>query len=173
MKQKRGTRFLHAEKNCTSCHSLMLAEYVWRPKIWCEHSEMVGGALQQCGDRNIKDKLNSGWPCTAVIPWNYKWLNQLNHMNWQIIIRELYQKLNIGFNAPIRMVAMLEYCKFMPGGISHECSHRNRKNIICKFVMTYWTNTKLKVTVTLTVLLPVIITIMSQSQNRSLWSGDM
>jgi len=36
--------------------------------------------------------------------------------------------------------------KFAPGG-SHECSHRNIKNTVCKFVRTYWTNTRLKVTV--------------------------
>jgi len=36
--------------------------------------------------------------------------------------------------------------KFAPGG-SHEWSHRNIKNNICKFVRAYWTNTRLKVTV--------------------------
>ena len=36
--------------------------------------------------------------------------------------------------------------KFVWGG-SHECSYRNIKNTLCKFVRTCWTNTRLKVTV--------------------------
>lgn len=31
--------------------------------------------------------------------------------------------------------------------VSHECSHRNRKNTIHKFLRTYWTSLRLKVTV--------------------------
>ena len=30
MKQRGRTEFLHAEKNGTQCHSLMLAEHLWR-----------------------------------------------------------------------------------------------------------------------------------------------
>ena len=36
--------------------------------------------------------------------------------------------------------------KFAPDE-SHECSHRNKKNVVCMFVRTYWTNMRLKVTV--------------------------
>jgi len=34
-------------KNCTNWHSLMLAEHLQRSNGGCEHSEAVGGALQQ------------------------------------------------------------------------------------------------------------------------------
>ena len=33
--------------------------------------------------------------------------------------------------------------KCAPGG-PHECSHRNTKNTVCKFVWTYWINTRLR-----------------------------
>ena len=39
---------LHAEKNCTCCHLLMLAEFLQRPNSGYEHSEVVGGALPRC-----------------------------------------------------------------------------------------------------------------------------
>ena len=65
--------------------------------------------------------------------------------------------------------------KFAPGG-SHECSHRNVKNTLCKFVRTYWTNTRLKVTVSWIASSPVTkrgLTTTSRSQNGSPWSGDL
>jgi len=65
--------------------------------------------------------------------------------------------------------------KFAPGG-SHECSHRTIKNTVCKFVRTYWTNMRLKVTVSWIASSPVTkrgVTTTSQSQNSSPWSGDM
>ena len=34
-------------KNGTHWHSLMLAEYLWRPNSGCEHSKAVGGTFQQ------------------------------------------------------------------------------------------------------------------------------
>ena len=40
----------------------------------------------------------------------------------------------------------LNIAKFAPGG-SYKCSHRNRNTALCKFFRTYWTNMRLKVTV--------------------------
>ena len=65
--------------------------------------------------------------------------------------------------------------KFAPGG-SHKCSYRNIKNTVCKFVGTYLTNTRLKVTISWFASLPVMrcgVTTTSWSQNGSPWSGDM
>jgi len=47
MKQKCVTEFLHTEKNGTHWHSSMLAEHLWRSNSKYEHSEAVGGVLQQ------------------------------------------------------------------------------------------------------------------------------
>ena len=47
MEQRCGTEFLHAEKNGTHWHLLLLSECFWRPKSGCEHREVVGGAFQQ------------------------------------------------------------------------------------------------------------------------------
>lgn len=57
--------------------------------------------------------------------------------------------------------------QFIPDG-SHQCSHRNRKNIVCKFVRTYWTKTRLKVAIFWS-----SNTTTRWSQNSSLWSGSM
>ena len=59
--------------------------------------------------------------------------------------------------------------KFLPHGL-HKWSHRNRKNIVGKFVRTYWTNVRLNMTVSGIVSLMVArcgVTIMSQSQNKT------
>ena len=59
---------------------------------------------------------------------------------------------------------------------SHECSYRNRKNTICKIVRTYWTNTRLKLTVSWSASLPVMrcsVITTSWSENISLWSGNV
>jgi len=47
MEPKCGTEFLHAEKNGTHWHLLLLSECFWRPKSGCEQIEVVGGAFQQ------------------------------------------------------------------------------------------------------------------------------
>ena len=65
--------------------------------------------------------------------------------------------------------------KFAPCG-SHEYSRRNMKNTVCKFVRTYWTNMRLKVTVSWITSSPVTrrsVTTTSRSQNGSPWSGDV
>ena len=86
--------------------------------------------------------------------------------NWWITTRELCTELNIGFSALVTMVATLEYRKVCARWV-HECSYRNIKNTVCKFVRTYWTNTRLKVTVSWIAPSPVTrhsITITSRSQ---------
>ena len=50
--------------------------------------------------------------------------------------RELCMNLNIGFNIQETMVAVFEYCKVCVSR-AHECSHRNRKNTVYKFLRTY------------------------------------
>lgn len=94
-------------------------------------------------------------------------LNQLICTNWQIMARAWcwilasmhlewwWQRWNI--------------TKFTPGGF-HKFLHRNRKNLICKLIRTYWTNTRLKATLLVT---RFSVTTMSQSQNSSPQSGDM
>ena len=72
------------------------------------------------------------------------------------------------------MLATLEYCKVCTR-LPHECSHSNRKNNVCVFVMTYWTNTSLKVTVSRITSLLVMrssISPMGWSQNGSPMCGD-
>ena len=63
----------------------------------------------------------------------------------------------------------------MPSG-SHKCSHRNRKITICRFVRTYWTTMRMKVTVSWIAWLLVTrcgITATSRSQNGGPWSDDV
>jgi len=58
---------------------------------------------------------------------------------------------------------------------SHEWSHRNMKNTVCKFVRTYWTNTRLKVTVSWIASSPVtrrVVTSTSRSQNGTSPGAD-
>ena len=65
--------------------------------------------------------------------------------------------------------------KFAPGG-SHECSHRHRNNIICKFVRICWTNLRVKVIVSwITSLLEMRhgATTTSWSQNNHPRTGNM
>jgi len=60
--------------------------------------------------------------------------------------------------------------------LSPECSLRNRKNTMWKFVGTYWTNARLKVTVPFTTSRLVMrcdVTAICQIQHGSAWSGDI
>ena len=50
------------------------------------------------GDSDATDAPCPGSPCTAVTPQNEEHLNQLIHVNRQIMTRELCTELNIGFN---------------------------------------------------------------------------
>jgi len=87
--------------------------------------------------------------------WTWSWISASVHWKWW------WQRWHIA--------------KFAAGE-SHKCSHRNRRNTVCKFVRTFWTNMRLKVTVFSTPSLLVIrcgVTSMSYSQNGSPQSGDV
>ena len=136
----------------------------------------------------MKMEALSGWCISAVVTATWKTSHtQLSYhkiktitissATWtgRLLPRRLFTEWNTGLNALEMIVATLEYCKVVPTG-SHECSHSNRKNAICKFVRTYWTNTRLQVRASWIALLPVtrhsVITT-SCSQNGTPWSGDM
>jgi len=125
-------------------------------------------------DSNVRDKPSSEWPYTTLTSQNEDCLDQLN-VNQQITTRELCMKLTVVFNALERMGKSWNITKFVPGG-SYECSHRNRKNTVCKTVRICWTNTVLKVAVSWITSLPVTrhgdITT-GRSQNSSAWRGNM
>ena len=55
----------------------------------------------------MKDKPHSLQLCTAITPQNEEHLNQLIHMNEQMMTRKLY----VDFNALQTVVTMLEYCE--------------------------------------------------------------
>jgi len=55
----------------------------------------------------MKDKPHSLQLCTSITPQNEEHLNQLIHMNEQMMTRKLY----VDFNALETVVAMLEYCE--------------------------------------------------------------
>lgn len=74
------------------------------------------------------------------------------------------------------MEATLKYVSISVPGVSYECSHRNRKNIIYKFTMTYWANKKLEKTfswITSLLMIRCSVTTATTSQNSSLWSRNM
>jgi hypothetical protein len=48
------------------------------------------------GDSDIRDRLHSRQPFTAVSSWNEEPFNQLICENWQITTRELCMELNVG-----------------------------------------------------------------------------
>ena len=133
----------------------------------------VCGVFQH-GDSNTKDRLCSRHPCTAVTPLNEECLIQLICMNWWIMTRELCTKLNIGLNILETVVATTE-CREVCAMRVLEI-HRNRKNAICKFVRTFWTNIRMKMTVSW---IPLLlekthgVTAMTRSQNGCQWSSDM
>lgn len=86
---------------------------------WCVlHFSMVTVTL--------KKKPCSGWPCKLADYYQVTVCRTEMHWKWWS------QCWNI--------------TKLEPGG-SHECSHGNRKNAACKFVRTYWSNVRLKVTI--------------------------
>ena len=142
LKQTCVNEFPHAERmSPTDTHSYW--QCLWRPSSRCEHRGAVGFSS---GDNVRKDKPCSGGPCTAVSPWNEERLDQIICVNWWFTIRELYMKLKIIFTSLEIMVEALEYSRSYIRW-SHECPHRNRKNIIRKFVRFYSTNMWLKLTI--------------------------
>ena len=98
-------------------------------------STVSGGVVHfSSDDSNVRDKPSSEWPYTTLTSQNEDCLDQLN-VNQQITTRELCMKLTVVFNALERMGKSWNITKFVPGG-SYECSHRNRKNTVYKFVRT-------------------------------------
>jgi len=106
------------------------------------------------GDSDMKDKSLSSWPCTAVTPEYEEHLSQFIHVNWHIITGKLCTELNVSFSAWKQWWQCQHIAEFAPGR-SWECSHRNRKNTVGRFVRTYWTNVRLKVMLSWSVSLPV------------------
>ena len=85
-------------KNCTTdIHWCLLNVY----GDWTVDVHSVSQRVMHFSNRdsNVKDKPSSKWPCTAVTPWNEECLDQLMHVNWWIMTRELWTELNIGLNA--------------------------------------------------------------------------
>ena len=111
MKWRCVIEFLHAEKIApTDIHRHLLNVYgdqtvdVRTVTRWVAHFSR--------GDSDVKDKQHSGWPCTAVTPWNEERLDQLIRTNRRITTTELCtEQLNIGYNALETMVATLEYSR--------------------------------------------------------------
>ena len=60
---------LHAEKNGTHWHSPAPAECQWRPNSGCEHREAAAVCLSS-GDKDVKNKPRSGWPCRLLVVWH-------------------------------------------------------------------------------------------------------
>ena len=153
--------------NCsTDWHSVTLAEHFWRPTSGCEHSEAVWKRYERQVIR---------WACTAVTPRNEECLDQLTHMNWQITTRELCMEPILSLMCWKSWWQWWNITDFVPSG-SHECSRRNRKKTLCRFVRSSWTNTRLKVTVSWITLLLMMrwdVTTTSHSQNGRPWSGDI
>jgi len=110
MKQRCVIEFLHAEKIAPNdIHRRLLNVYgdqtvnVSTVRRWV--------ARFSSGDSDVKDKPRSGWLRTAVTPQNEEHLDQLIHVNWWIVTRELCTELNIGCSALEVTVATLEYRK--------------------------------------------------------------
>jgi len=103
--------------------------------------------------------------------WRASWLAYLwesEYYNQGTVYRAEYQLQYVGNNGS-------NIAKFEPDG-SHRCSHCNIQKTICTLVRTWWTNARLKVTVSYIAWLPVMrcgVTTTSWSQNGSLWNGDV
>ena len=91
-------------KNGNHWHSLMLAECLRRPNSGCEHSEVMGGAFQQCQQQRGCQATF----CTAVTPQNEEHLYHLICKDWWIKTRKLRMELNISFNVLKTMMPTLD-----------------------------------------------------------------
>ena len=92
------------------------------------------------GNNDVKGKPCSGWPCTAVTPWNEECFDQLICKNRWITTRELCTKLNIGFSALEVMVSMLEYRKicarWVPRMVTQE--HKEQHMQVCQGLLNQY-----------------------------------
>ena len=122
-----------------------------------QRQAMFQMAMHSCHNMKWRVSISTSVQIGGLGSGSCVWIRLLISMHW----KQWWQRLNI--------------TKFAPGG-SHESSHRNRKNTVCRFVRTYWTNRRLKVTVSWIVSLPVTrcsVTTLSRSQNGSPWRGGM
>jgi hypothetical protein len=98
------------------------------------------------GDSDVKDKRRSRWPCTAVTLRNEERLDQLTTWIGRLRLGNCVWSWISASMCWKRWWQRWNIAKFATGR-AYECSNRNMKNTVCKFVRTYWTNTRLKVTV--------------------------
>jgi len=161
-------------KNGTCWHSSTLAEYLWRPNGGYSTVRWLTVHFSS-GDSDVKHKPCFRWPCTTATPWNVQLFNQFIHAHWQIITSELFMELNICFNESETVIETWKTAKFVPGG-SRTYSHRNKRKTVCKFFSTYWTKTRLKMTVvwiTSSLMTRCGVTSITQSQNGSPWCSNL
>lgn len=129
-------------KNCIHQHSLTVVECLGRPNSRRLCSEVVGTVFQQQHQQCERHAMYWEVMCNCHTT---ECLNQLIYTNHQIMARELHTELNIGFRVLEMIVPTLKYCKVWVRWFPK--IHRSSKNIVCKFVRMYWSNTRLKVTV--------------------------
>jgi len=174
MKQRCVIEFLHAEKISPSdIHRHLL--HIYRDQTVDDSTVRWWLACFSSGDRMWK---------TSHVPEGHAQL--LHHKMKSISISSSTWIGGLWLGNCVRSSILASACwkqwwqcwniaKYAPDG-SHKCSHRNIKNTVWKFVRTYWTKTRLKVTVSWITSSPVMrhgVTTMSRSQNSSPWSGDM
>ena len=135
MKQRCVTEFLHVEKTAPNdIHRHLLNVY--------EDQTVDVSTVRQwvvrfsSGDSDVKDKPHSGQPCTAVTPRNEERLDQLSHVNRQIMTMELCMELNIGFNALETMVVTLEYRKVSARRVPQE--HKEHHLQVCRDLLNQY-----------------------------------
>ena len=125
-------------ENGTHWHSLIADECLWRPKSGCEHSKDVGGAFwQQSHERQATFQMFMH-SCHTVKSISISSSAQISGL-WPGNCVEM----NISFSVLETMVATLEYCSLCQLGPVNA----HIKTQQTPFVRIYWTNTKLKVTV--------------------------
>ena len=139
-KKKLDTEFCHVEKKAlTDIYWCLLN--IYGDKTKCEYSEAAGSVLQQWWQWHER-QATFQMSCTPLTPEKEYLFGSWSRLQpgscvWSLILASRHWK---------KWWQFWNIAKFVPGG-SHKCSHRNRNSIICKFVRTYWTNMRLKMTV--------------------------
>lgn len=116
--------FLPCRKKCTQWHSSLLTECVWEPKSGSEHSEVVGGAFQQWPKQQKRQV--AFWMAVHscyTMKWRASCIGKLwlGNCLWSWILASVCWKF---------------WWQCFPS-MSHECSYRNRKNIMCILARSY------------------------------------
>lgn len=143
------------EKNCAQWHPFILAKYLQRTISGCEHSEAVGVWCVSMGQQWYERQ--AMFQMTMHRSNTMKWSASLSS-SIQIGISQPWNGVQSWISAPVHWKQWLQSWNIavFATGVSHKCSHRNRKGNVCKFVRTYWIRMRLKVTVSWTVSLLVI-----------------